>query len=458
MRLLRTRIPLLAGVILLLALVLSDGLTLRICRSTMLDQAAVQAREESQAVFQEFGRYLESVGYRGTSDRLPKESIGYFFRARRDDYTIVTVDGELVYNQTKLTATDLDQLRILRDADGRTWADALLYGRRLMAFTEDRGSYAVTHLCDVTDVYLGFYRLAGQVVLISLAVLALAVALMFLVLRRSLRPLGTLSQGAKAISEGAYNQRVPEDRPDEIGALGGDFNRMAQAVERHVRQVEDSEEKKTLFMGALAHELKTPLTAISGYAQTLQSVKLAPEDRDMALGAIVSESRRLDRLSKKMLRLLELEQDEEPLVMENVPVRELFAGAVQSCAPAAAQKGVTLEIGEAQGELTADRDLMNEVFINLADNAIKASSPGGTVRLYTDGSTMIVEDQGAGIPAQEIDKLTEPFYMVDKSRSRKSGGAGLGLALTAAILKRHGLALHIESEPGKGTQVSVFPA
>lgn len=232
---------------------------------------------------------------------------------------------------------------------------------------------------------------------------------------------------------------------------------MAEAVERHVREVEDSEEKKTLFMGALTHELKTPLTAISGYAQTLQSVELPPGDRELALTYIVSESRRLDRLSKKMLRLLELDRETE-LVMEPVPVRELFESAVRSCGPAATDKDVAIEIGEVQGELQADKDLMTEVIINLVDNAVKASATGSAVRLYTDGSTIVVEDEGTGIPAEEIDRLTEPFYMVDKSRSRKSGGAGLGLALTTTILRRHGMTLHIDSEVGKGTRVCVFPA
>lgn len=447
---LRTKIPLIAGVVILLAVLVSDGLIFRICRRTMLNQAVTEAAAESEVVFRGFSDFMESTG-----SRPDRDQVSYYFRAAKDDYTIVAADGETLYNQTMLSSAELDKLPTLRGENSRSYARAFLYGRRLLVFREERSGYGLYHISDVTEVYLQIYRLAVEIAVISLTILGVAILVLFWVLRWSLKPLQTLSSGANAIAEGAYSQRISEDRKDEIGELGRDFNCMAEAVERHVREVEDSEEKKTLFMGALTHELKTPLTAISGYAQTLQSVELSPEDRELALGYIVSESKRLDRLSKKMLRLLELDRETE-LVMEPVAIRELFEGAKQSCSAAASDKGVSIEIGEAQGELQADRDLMTEVIINLVDNAIKASAPGGTVRLYTDGSTMIVEDEGTGIPAQEIDRLTEPFYMVDKSRSRKSGGAGLGLALTAAILRRHGMTLHIDSAVGRGTKISLF--
>ena len=102
-----------------------------------------------------------------------------------------------------------------------------------------------------------------------------------------------------------------------------------------------------------------------------------------------------------------------------------------------------------------DRDLLTDALVNLVDNALKASPAGGVVRLYTREGAMVVEDQGEGIPEEELDRLTEPFYMVDKSRSRKSGGAGLGLALTAVILRRHGMSLRFETQTGAGTKAII---
>ena len=326
----------------------------------------------------------------------------------------------------------------------------------MLAFTfGEEGGFELIHLCDVTGTYFAMYSLAGRIAVISLCVVTVAVLILFVILRRALRPLQALSQGARAMAAGAYGQRVPDSRRDEIGALGHDFNKMAQAVEEHIKEVEDSEEKKTLFMGSLTHELKTPLTAIFGYAQTLRVQKLSEEDKALALGYICQESQRLDRLSKKMLRLLELDR-EAHLTLEPVPVSEIFQGAAAAMAPAAQAKGVGLIVSPCEGEVEADRDLLTEVVVNLIDNAVKASPPGTAVELYTEDGAMVVEDRGCGIPAEEIGRLTEPFYMVDKSRSRKSGGAGLGLALSAVILRRHGMALHIDSAPGSGTKITIF--
>ena len=321
-------------------------------------------------------------------------------------------------------------------------------------FSWQRGNLYLMHIVDVTSTYLRLYKLGVQIAGVSLAGVLLAGGLLFWALSRALRPLQALSTGARNIAAGAYQQRVPEGRTDEIGELGRDFNRMAQAVEEHIRQVEASEEKKTLFMGSLTHELKTPLTAISGYAQTLRSAKLGEQDREMALAYIWQESKRLDRLAKKMLRLLELER-ETALDVERLPIRQLLEEACRVCLPAAGEKGVRIVQEDCPGEVEGDRDLLVDVFVNLVDNAVKASKPGGVVRLYAAGGSIVVEDQGQGIPPEELARLTEPFYMVDKSRSRKSGGAGLGLALVAVILRRHGMALRMESEEGKGTKATV---
>ena len=242
---------------------------------------------------------------------------------------------------------------------------------------------------------------------------------------------------------------------DEVGALADDFNSMAEAVERHTKELEESEEHKTLFMGNLTHELKTPLTAISGYAQTMRTVDLSDDDRNEALTYIYEETGRLDRLAKKIMRLLELDRDTE-IAMEEISLDKLFEAAVRTCTVSAKDKDITLNIGACHGTIRGDFDLMCDVLINLIDNALKASPKGSSVNVYAEGDTIFVEDFGCGIPESEIVKITEPFYMVDKSRSRKSGGAGLGLALTKLILNHHGMKMSVESEVGKGTKISVY--
>jgi signal transduction histidine kinase len=237
---------------------------------------------------------------------------------------------------------------------------------------------------------------------------------------------------------------------------------MAEAVEQRSEKLYEEQRKKTLFMGNLTHELKTPMTAIMGYAETLLTTKLTREDEEEALAYIYSECGRLERLSHKMMQLLELENTNEngEIVKTNTPVREIFDASAESCSRLISEKNIQLHIEENGERFLMDVDLMTDVMVNLIDNAIKASKTGGSIYLISgtdeNGHTFIeVMDEGVGIPDEEKSKITEPFYMVDKSRSRKSGGAGLGLALVKLILEKHGLSLEIRDGEKCGTIVGI---
>lgn len=444
---LRVKLSLLSGAVLLLATLLCNGLNFFMSRRTILDEACRSAYAQSEAAFHSFESYCSRV-----TGAISQSAGEYWLKSQNDEYTILLRGDEAVYNRTVLDPGELEENR----APGYGSQEAGLYrGRRLLVYAFSSSSeFTFIHLVDVTDTYFSLYRLAARSVALSVVILVGAAAAVFIILRRALRPLQALSDGANSIAAGAYGQRVPETRRDELGSLGRDFNRMAQAVEDHIRQVEESEEQKTMFMASLTHELKTPLTAVSGYAQTLLYAKLSEEDRETALRYICRESGRLDRLSKKMLRLLELDRD-TPLTMEPVPLRELAGSARDTCLPAAKDKGVAVRVCACRESMDCDRDLMTEVLVNLIDNGIKACAQGGTVKIYTRDGALIVEDNGCGIPKEDIAHLTEAFYMVDKSRSRQSGGAGMGLALTAVILRRHSLKLRIESQMGQGTRMII---
>ncbi len=329
-------------------------------------------------------------------------------------------------------------------------------GRNIYIFKSEPSSETVLyHIVDITTVYEKLRVLALAMLCIAAGVTAAAIGVLFAVVGRTLAPLSELSRGAKQIAAGAYDKRVIVKTRDEVGTLAADFNTMAAAVEAHAKELEETQRRKTLFMGSLTHELKTPLTAISGYAQTLRAAALGEEDREEALTYIYEEAGRLDRLAKKMMRILELDRNID-LVFEEIPVGRLFACAVKTCAASAVRKSIMLRIGSSEGSIRGDFDLMCDVMVNLIDNAIKASPDGGAVLVGMEGACIMVEDHGCGIPPEEIGKLTEPFYMVDKSRSRKSGGAGLGLALAERILDSHGMKLRIESEVGKGTKILIY--
>ena len=332
-------------------------------------------------------------------------------------------------------------------------ADLEYRGKHFLVYRlEIYPTYRVYKLEDITYVWNRIELLSVSLILLTFFATALASFLLSGILKRVLKPLQELNAGAKQIASGKYDQRISFYGNDEIGELSGNFNKMAEAVEQRTRNLEESERRKTLFMGNLTHELKTPLTAISGYSKTLLTVKLSEEDKQEAVSYIYSESCRLERLSRKMMNLLLLEE-ETGIEVGEVSAGELFHAAGESCFRLLADKKITLECQENGEVFLVDKDLMTDVLINLIDNAIKASEPGSRIILSAGEKQIIVRDFGMGIPEEEKEKILEPFYMVDKSRSRKNGGAGLGLAITAMILKRHNCTLSIESQVGKGSSM-----
>lgn len=447
---LRTKIICISSIVILLALLVSNLLIHTICSDTMLDEATNAAYIETSEVKSSFEQFSSQL-----KGNIGITEVEYYFKTERDDYTICIKNGVEYYNNTVLTPEDI-MLGEYKNHLELSYKEHSAVGKDILIFklTTSVG-IELYHIVDITHVYDKIDTLAVAMLCISAAVIIISIAVLFVVVKRTLSPLGELSKGAKSIADGAYGKRVTIKTHDEVGALAKDFNAMAEAVERHTREIEESEERKTLFMGNLTHELKTPLTAISGYAQTMRAVDLSEDDRNEALTYIYEESKRLDRLAKKMMRLLELDRDTEIAIRE-IPLDKLFEAAVRTCAVSAKDKDITLNIGECSGTIRGDFDLMCDVLINLIDNAVKASPNGSSVNVYAEGDDIVVEDFGCGIPPAEIAKITEPFYMVDKSRSRKSGGAGLGLALTKLILNHHGMEMSVESEVGKGTKIAVY--
>ena len=203
----------------------------------------------------------------------------------------------------------------------------------------------------------------------------------------------------------------------------------------------------------MTHEFKTPLTALLLNVDSLQNTYLDEEGRSAAIARIEHQTRWLERLVQKLLKLITLEQAPE-LRTSSVP--ELLERVKESTADALTQRGVTLQMECHAERLDMDADLMQSVLVNLVDNAVKASQPGQTVSLTADAAGFTVRDHGCGIPREEIERITEPFYMVDRSRSKKQGGVGLGLALVKEIVRAHGGRLEIESAVDEGTTVRVL--
>lgn len=327
--------------------------------------------------------------------------------------------------------------------------------RLLICYWKVSGTdFQIVRYRDVSDIYQNSQKLLlrGMAVALLLA-LALA-ALLTIIVKGILKPFYRLRDTANIIAEGNYSGRVACRSRDEVGEVAASFDRMADSVQQHVRELAEANEKQRQLLGALAHELKTPMTAIQGYAELLQKVELSPERKVQSLAYIEEECKRLSRLSVKMLQIVEL-SGEERIEKQTLSIPKLFARAEHITRYRLQKKKIHLEVQAEVFETEGDEDLLLSFLTNLIDNAAKASEEGSSICLSGTPEGIFVTDEGGGIPEDEISRITEPFYMVDKSRSRKEGGAGLGLALCAQIARLHGGTLSVESRQGEGSRIGL---
>ena len=331
-------------------------------------------------------------------------------------------------------------------------------GSYLQAITEQNSLACAAYSVDGTSLY---YALPTAVPLSEVEALlaqdgeprmVLAGGLVLLLCRRMTRPLEQLEQASRQIAAGAYSQRTAIHGSDEIASLSRSFDEMAQAVEGTVQTLQQNARQKDDFVAAFTHELKTPMTSILGFADILRSGEVSPATRRTAADYIYHESKRLEALSGNLLALMGLEQ--QPPQLEAVPLGRVL----QSLRRALPQGSPVPTLPRSNAVVLAQPELLCDMLYNLIQNARKATPADGKVEVLLDETptrlTIRVQDTGCGIPPQELARITEPFYMVDKSRAREQGGSGMGLALCARIAALHGTTLQFTSVPSQGTTVS----
>lgn len=367
--------------------------------------------EDEKRIFEkaaeDFRKSVENEEYKRINN---KQIITYFFRKNLMENTALFRDEKEIYNKSPY---EFDTKKIVMDDESGMpqYVEQKLNDARVILFYYkvqlNKQDYFVLYVKDITHIYMNSQNLAIREIILSILIaFAMAVLLVFLI-KKITKPL--------------------------------------QAVNEAQRQL----------IGSMSHELKTPLTAISGYSELLLNVKISKEQEEKALNYINAESGRLSRLSEKMMELTKLYEPECRITLQETSVEELFENVKESVKHRLEEKEITLvEEGSYQGKkMMLDMDLMTSFLINLINNSTLASKQGSRIYLGGDGKSLWVRDEGCGIPPEEVDKVRKAFYRVDKSRSRKSGNMGLGLALCDQIAKVHHGEMNIESEVGKGTKV-----
>jgi len=455
------RLKLIILISLLIALSFSVGSTVLISTSfrNTLDtetQAALNACETIQNTLYLLNAAGSHTGYNNLKEALTEmaeQGVGRWqaLTLRSGDHYIYQNRSELLggYILPVLPASQCSYMRV-SDSSGH----GLLVMSTIAAGQEDLTlnvrfdlSRVYNSRHDQQRLFFTAYILVVLLGILSATVLSYAMT----------RHLSRLTSVVRKIAGGDLSTRSRIPSTDEFGQLSRDFDAMADKLQDNISRMESEMQRQERFMGAFAHELKTPMTSIIGFADLLRQGNLDENTRMMAAEYIYSEGHRLEKLAFKLLDLILLKKDS--LVMKRVMLSSYLSEIEKALAPALRKKGIRLVCRAEQRRAVLEPDLVKSLLYNLIDNASKAMDGGGIIAVKAaaipGGCQFFVVDNGRGMEEQELSKITEAFYRVDKSRSRQQGGAGLGLALCKQIVELHSGDIHFTSKPGTGTQVTV---
>ncbi len=343
---------------------------------------------------------------------------------------------------------------IVSDAEGRKY---LIFLSRI-----DVGNKVcyLESMKDITYIYSerdSFYAQYCVIMMILLLISGVIVLVISSVLTSGITK---LSKTARELANGNYSVRAKQKSNDEIGKLAGDFNTMAESLGMKMQELKDAAARQEDFTASFAHELKTPLTSIIGYSDMLRGMDLTKEETMEASNYIYSQGKRLESLSLKLLDIIVAGKQE--IMFRELPVKVFFREIRLMVTPSLAEKKLHLHFKIGDGFLYGDKDLLSSLFVNLIDNAKKALKEGEHIWVkgerVSKGYRFTIMDNGCGMPEIELSRITEAFYMIDKSRARKEGGAGLGMALCNKIVSLHHAKWNIQSEEQVGTAIVIlFP-
>lgn len=417
----RLRIRLLTACLTIMALVLAlAGSALIACTfSAQLDIAAQGIMQEGAAV-------------RGAMEAA---SVGYSLQS-------ITVTEDIARGIAAQAGALLEEAGLI---EGVELAGETMRLRRAVTLGGREYTFAIVR--NVSDVFRLRRDMLIWYAVIYIIAMGICAAVLVAVARGLAWPLEELARVSMRIAGGEHNARAQ--------AGEGETGEVAEALNRMADELTGQLERRDRFIADLSHEMRTPLTAMIGHAELIRSGRLSREDAMMAAQYVFKEGRRLSDMASRLMDMVLLERDGP--VLKPLDAAWLAGEICEASMPRARQDGagLALQAGGDPAIVLGDDVLLRALLSNLIDNALRAGAKHVTIGVrHARGQVLLeVRDDGCGMDAEALRRVTEPFYRVDKSRSRAQGGAGLGLALCERIARLHGDRLHFASKPGGGTRV-----
>ena len=397
---------------------------------------------------QQEAKYIQSaIDISGTKYLQEMDSVDWSARI-----TCITADGEVLYDSGRdekqlENHREREEVReALKNGDGEDVRVSDTVGREMYYYAVLLDDGSVLRVAREMDS-LARTAFAMLPAVGGLAVLMLAFALMLArwQTKRLIKPINELD-----LEHPLENAVYPELTP------------LLEAMDRQNKEKEAVSNMRKEFSANVSHELKTPLTSISGYAEIMMNGMVRPADIPVFTERIYKEARRLITLVEDIIKLSKLDEESVELEKEEVNLYELTREIVSRLAPQAAQKNIHMEVTGEPVMYKGIRQILDEMVYNICENAVKYNNDNGRVSVWVgstlDGPKISVSDTGIGIPKEHQERIFERFYRVDKSHSKERGGTGLGLSIVKHGAILHGAKVNVESSEGKGTRMELlFP-
>lgn len=449
-----------------IAIIFSLGASLMIYQNHAHLLAATMQEKESSHLVQSYSleskliqdAQKQATSYGENTEKMNAQAVYYVKQfaslqyAKQAQYLLYDEENKLLYTSTDASlskkSSEEQRLDSLFTYQERTYA---AYTSSIMVANH---TYTFCTLSDISSLYEERTRQYQSFVIIDLCMLGISFLLLYGISTYLTRPIKRLHHASQRIASGHYEDRTQIYTNDEIGELSKSFDEMAQATQGTIEQLKQSSAAKEEFMGSFSHEIKTPMTAILGFADMLRTYDCDEQTRKEASSYIYREAKRLESLSHTLMELLSLSNQPPQLHKQSIEVlchhlKQHYEGA---------KKLTRLRFTMEDAIIDTNDDLFFTLMRNLIDNALKASHKEQMVTItgciQDTHYHICIQDEGIGMSEEDIAKVEQPFYMADRSRSRSEGGAGLGLSIVKRICELHHTKLMIESTLGKGTRIS----
>ncbi|OMF31106.1 cell wall metabolism sensor histidine kinase WalK [Paenibacillus sp. FSL H8-0259] len=402
------------------------------------------------------------VKYEFSAERSPNQLLNLldFFNLEYTELEVLTLNGDIITSSTGFqpdrTITTSDVPEAVGGSVGRWVGRQAGTNESVMAVSKmvqinSHETYILRYLTSMEGVNKDLLNLTLLSIGIGAAVMSIVVLFSFGLANSIVRPLNNITAVSAQMAKGKFTTRIKGDYRYEIAELASTLNYMADEIVRS-NQIKDD------FISSISHELRTPLTSIKGWSETLISGGYDPEETKLGMGIISKESDRLIGLVEEILDFSKLQQNEMKLSITQVDIKVLLQETLLNIWAKAEKKRIHLLLEcEETIYIRGDANRLKQVFLNLVDNAVKFSPEDSSIvlsaeRLSNTEMAVIVRDSGIGISEAHLSRVRDRFFQVDAL----NGGTGLGLAISQQIVELHNGKLEMDSELGKGTQVTVI--